>query len=546
MIDGQILFAPLESRISYLIDPSGTVNHTWTSDYLPGEGVRWLGNGAILRTIKVGTWGGGGLGGGVQIIQADGTVTWDFRYNTDTYLSHHDVLMLPNGNVLLIAWEVKTRQEALDAGRNPDLLIGNVLWPDHLIEVQPTGPTSGTIVWEWHVWDHLIQDYNASKQNFGVVADHPELVDINFGDAKPDWLHCNSLDYNKQFDQILISVHSFNEIWVIDHSTTTQEAAGHTGGHYGHGGDLLYRWGNPQAYETGTTNDQVFFSQHDASWIRSGCPGAGDILVFNNGVSRGYSSVDEFTPPVDTDGNYYLDPGSAYGPGSLTWSYTATPPTSFYAFHISGAERLPDGNTLICNGEIGHFFEVTPNKTTLWAWDNPYPAPLLNDVFKIVYIPPKTSEPGKPDLDCTGSLSWAKVKPGVTVTGSFNVKNIGHPGSLLNWTVNTSLLTWGTWTCTPTSGANLTPEDGNVTVQVSVVAPDKKKQEFQGYLRVENQENASDFVNIPVSLTTPLDEHSPGWAASFLPLKLSLFLRMTLSVLKETAERWILSLSHIR
>ncbi len=91
------------------------------------------------------------------------------------------------------------------------------------------------IVWEWYAWDHLIQDYNASKENYGVVGDHPELIDINYGisSSLSDWLHANSIDYNEKFDQILISVHNFNEIWVIDHSTTLEEAAGHTGGRVG-------------------------------------------------------------------------------------------------------------------------------------------------------------------------------------------------------------------------------------------------------------------------------------------------------------------------
>ncbi len=76
--------------------------------------------------------------------------------------------------------------------------------PDHIIEVQPTGPTSGTIVWEWHVWDHLIQDYDSSKANYGVVGDHPELVDINYvTSTQQDWMHTNSIDYNEKFDQIL-------------------------------------------------------------------------------------------------------------------------------------------------------------------------------------------------------------------------------------------------------------------------------------------------------------------------------------------------------
>jgi len=504
-IEGQILFAPMDSLTTYLIDRSGAVNHTWTSKYRPGLGVRWLGNGTILRTIDLGTPGYGGTGGGVQKILPDGTIAWDFRYDYGGNITHHDVQVLPNGNVLLVAWEKKTRAEAIAAGRDPSSFDSQNFYPSHIIEVQPTGPITGTIVWEWHVWDHLIQDFDASKENYGVVGDHPELVDLNFGDNKGgDWLHTNSLDYNAEFDQILISAHNFNEIWVIDHSTTTEEAAGHTGGHSGHGGDLLYRWGNPQAYRAGTENDQVFSCQHDATWIRPGCPGAGDILVFNNGVIRHYSSVDEITPPVNDQGDYYLDPGQAYGPQTLTWTYQGSPPLSFYASHLSGAERLPDGDTLISNGETGYFFEVTPDKTVVWHYTNPYPSSGSNQVFKIVYVaPPAPPESPQPDLDGSGSLHWTDIQPGATVFGSFTVQNIGDSDSLLNWTVNTSELTWGTWTFTPASGNDLTPQAGSVTVQVSVVAPDEENANFAGSIRIENIENASDYDLIPVSLSTP-------------------------------------------
>jgi hypothetical protein len=513
-ITGQILFAPMDSTTTYLIDNTGTVNHTWSSDYAPGEAVRWLGNDTILRTIKTGIHGYGGAGGGVQKVLWDGTIVWDFRYDKNGNLSHHDIMPLPNGNVLMIAWETKTRTEAINAGRNPNTFIGDTFLPDHIIEVKPTGPTTGDIVWEWHVWDHLIQDYDSSKANYGVVADHPELIDINSGvnPVMTDWLHTNSIDYSKKFDQILISIHNFNEIWIIDHSTTTEEAAGHTGGNSGKGGDLLYRWGNPAAYRAGTTNDRKFFGQHDASWIKTECPGEGDILVFNNGGGRpngSYSSIDEITPPVNDNGEYYLEPSSSYGPQTATWSYIANPPTSFYSGLFSGAQRLKDGNTLICDGVAGSFFEVTPDGTTVWQYTNPYPTPGLNNVFKIVYIPPE-APPEFPDLDCIGSLSWTNVQPGKTVNGSFQVQNIGAPGSLLNWTINVSSLTWGTWSCTPESGENLTPEDGQVTVSVSVIAPNEKRSKFEGYLRVENKNNPEDFEVIPVYLKTPVTDHEYG------------------------------------
>ena len=509
LIDGQILFAPMYSTKTYLIDNNGTVNHIWGSNYFPGEAVRWLGNGIILRTIKTGIPGYGGAGGGVQMVYSDGTVVWDFRYDTNENLSHHDILPLPNGNVLMLAWDFKTRNEAIEAGRNPDF-FWDTFASEHIVEVKPTGPTSGEIVWEWYVWDHLIQDYDSSKENYGIVEDHPELIDINCGNAAtlPDWLHANSIDYNEEFDQILISICYFNEIWVIDHSTTTAEAASHTGGNSGKGGDLLYRWGNPQAYKKGTFSDQKLFGQHDATWIEEGCPGEGNILIFNNGLNRPngmYSSIDEIVPPVNENGEYFLEPGSAYGPESTTWSYTSTPPTSFYSASFSGAQRLIDGDTLICDGEAGKFFEVTPDKQIVWQYVNSYPSYLLNDVFKIEYIPAgEPPGPGIPDLDCIGSLSWTDVHPGETVNCSFQVQNIGGPGSLLDWKINTSLIDWGTWSFYPISGENLTIEDGKITVQVSVIAPNVSNTEFVGFIRVENQNDPEDFGLIPVYLKTPV------------------------------------------
>lgn len=510
--EGQFLYAPMWTTTTYLRESSGALNTSYPSSFFPGVAVWWLGDGAILRTIRTGSGGGtGGSGGGVQKVLRDGTMVWDFRYNTNGCLTHHDVKTLPNGNVLLIAWETKTRTEAIAAGRNPNYVSSLGLRPDHIIEVQPTGPTSGTIVWEWHVWDHLIQDHDPTKANYGIVADHPELVDINYvPSTTTDWMHTNSIDYNEELDQILLSVHTFNEIWVIDHSTTTAEAAGHTGGNSGKGGDLLYRWGNPAAYKRGTINNKIFSQQHDATWIKPGYPGEGNILVFNNGVSRPggarYSSVDELTPPVNETGQYYLAPGSAYGPTTLTWTYSPQP--TFYASHLCGALRLSNGNTLITNGETGRIFEVTPAGATVWQYNTG------SQLFKVVYIPyeePQPPEPNIPDLSCSGNLVWTNIKPGATVTGSFKVQNIGDTDSLLNWTVNTSSISWGTWTCNPKSGENLTPEDGQITVQVSVMTPEEENTLFDAYLRVENKNDSTDYELIPVMLKTPI-QIIPWWA----------------------------------
>ena len=220
--------------------------------------------------------------------------------------------------------------------------------PDCILEIEPTGKTTGKVVWEWHAWDHLIQDFDDKKANFGDVAAHPELIDLNFGEGvlasmvakkeeldklksigyvggagrkaqppKADWMHVNGVAYNAELDQIMLSVHEFSEFWIIDHSTTTAEAAGHKGGRCGKGGDLLYRWGNPRAYRAGTVKDQQLFAQHNAHWIPKGLPGEGNVLVFNNGLRRtggAYSSVDEIVLPVDTNGEYEHAPGKPFGP----------------------------------------------------------------------------------------------------------------------------------------------------------------------------------------------------------------------------------------
>lgn len=190
-----------------------------------------------------------------------------------------------------------------------------------------------------------------------------------------DWTHMNSLAYNAELDQIMTTSYGLSEIWIIDHGTTTAEAAGHTGGRYGKGGDLLYRWGNPAAYRAGKAGDQTLFRPHNAHWIPRGLPGEGHILVFNNGVGRpegNYSSVDEFVPPVDKNGGYTLQPG-ACEPNAAIWSFTAPRKTDMYSSSISGAQRLSNGNTLICSGETGLIFEVTAQKEVVWKFTNPDP-----------------------------------------------------------------------------------------------------------------------------------------------------------------------------
>ena len=381
--NGYTLFAPLAYTNTYIINNEGRLIHLWEGTLRPGMSSYLLENGNLLRTAVVANpfFGGGGEGGLIQEFNWEGDLIWEFEYSNDQYRQHHDVEKLPNGNVLVIAWEYKSAEEAIVAGRNPDFMLQNqpYLWPDHIIEVQPDSNGSANIIWEWHVWDHLIQDFDPISFNYGIVSDHPELIDINFIGTAPnalgaDWNHINSVDYNEEFDQIMLSVRNFNEIWVIDHSTTTDEAAGHSGGNSGIGGDLLYRWGNPQTYDAGNATDQKLFLQHDAHWIESGLPGEGNILIFNNGLFRpggNYSTIDEIIPPVDQNGSYSKSPGAPYGPENPVWTYVAPIADEFFAPNVSGTQRQPNGNTLVCDGPIGNFFEVTSEGELVWLYVNP-------------------------------------------------------------------------------------------------------------------------------------------------------------------------------
>ncbi|GJM33380.1 MAG: hypothetical protein DHS20C18_23810 [Saprospiraceae bacterium] len=366
--NGYTLFAPSGNTTTYLIDNCGLVINTWISDYPPGQSAYLLENGNLLRTAFVpSSFNGGGSGGRIELYSWEGALLWAYTYSSATYHHHHDIAPMPNGHILLIAWEQRSQAEAIAAGRNPNLVANQGIWSERIVEIEPVGSDGINIIWQWHLWDHLVQDFDENQDNYGAIAEHPELMDINYGNNGLDWIHLNAINYNPALDQIVVSARGLSEIWVIDHSTTTEEAAGNDG-------DFLYRWGNPQVYDRGTQNDQQFYGQHDVQWIAPGLTDAGKIMVYNNGQGRpggNYSSVDIIEPPVNTDGNYELEAGQAYGPTGLSWSYVAQPPNSFYSPRISGVQRLPNGNTIICEGTSGHLFEIDNDGNTVWDYISP-------------------------------------------------------------------------------------------------------------------------------------------------------------------------------
>jgi hypothetical protein len=366
VFDGLTLYNTLNSRTTRLIDNSGATVHSWTGTvncayvaYLMPDSTIWrddVYSGATMR--------GAAYGGLIQRYNWDGDIIQSFIWSNSNHQQHHDIHPMDNGHVLVVSWDRKTAAQAQALGRQN---ITGDIWPDEVVEYDPVGDS---VVWEWHFWDHLIQDVNPSLPNYGVVSEHPELLDINLGSVQGgDWMHCNGVDYNEERDEVVLTSHNLHEVYVIDHSTTTAEAAGHTGGRHGKGGDFLYRWGNPQNYDRGTSADRVFYVVHGANWIPSGLSGAGDIIVLNNGDRSGnqndYSVVTQITPPLDSLDHYYISPDSAFGPTALTWSYQNG--SAFYTQHLGGSYRLPNGNTFALLGTNGVVDEITPSGTIVWT-----------------------------------------------------------------------------------------------------------------------------------------------------------------------------------
>jgi len=400
------LFAVPNSALVYLINRKGEVVHEWKGNY--GVLNAYLqDDGSLVQNASdpdFPVFAAGGECGRLQKITWDSKILWDFEYADEHAHVHHDFNVMPNGHILAIAWEAKTAQEVLAAGRNPKLIPKAGLWPDKIIEIEPIDETHGKIVWEWHIWDHLIQDYDNKKANYGNPTDHPELMDINTGDTLPaqiskdsmailkkqgrawrnqtpenmgsDIYHVNAIKYNAELDQIAFSSPHLSEVFIIDHSTTTKEAAGHKGGRWGKGGDFLYRWGNPQNYRRGDSTTRELYGQHDIRWIEKGKPGEGHLMVFNNDIhyrdSMNYSMIYEFVPPTDEKGNYVIEKGKPYGPEKPVWSYMAPDTISFWSSFISGAQRMNNGNTFINEGAKGRFFEVTKDGKIVWEYLDPY------------------------------------------------------------------------------------------------------------------------------------------------------------------------------
>ncbi len=368
--DGYVLVTMIQTKDVLLMSNDGRVVNKWAGDHYTGAAAYLLENGNLLRTASLdenfdfgfnGQWGF--MGGRIEERDWDNNLVWEFEYATERFMLHHDITVKPDGNVLALAFERFSQEEAVAAGFNPEQLVEThdfELYSEKIIEIDPS---TNEIVWEWRLADHFVQDFNPDADNFGVVADHPGRVDINYYDPvqpfEPNWFHVNTIDYNADLDLIAVSPRRYNEIWFIDRNTTAEEASDEAG-------ELVYRWGNPQTHDAGTEEDRLLWFQHDSRWIPEGYPGAGNMMIFNNGgVERLYSSVIELDLPEELS----LEPGVAPDISFTEWF--APDDMVFYSSLMSGAQRLPNGNTLITEGLTGHIFEYNADGEIVWRLNMP-------------------------------------------------------------------------------------------------------------------------------------------------------------------------------
>jgi hypothetical protein len=343
------------SNNAFLVDKTGEKLHEFNFPSNLGNDLEILPNGKLLGIFKAENPSiiFGGYAGIVRIMDLEGNIEWEYSLSTADFILHHDVEMLPNGNILVLVWE---RIDETIAESQGSTSPGDI-YTEKLMEINPT---TNSIVWEWRSFDHIIQDNDPAFPNYGNISQNPQLMHVNYNlQANGDIMHANGFDYDDDKDVIYLSINFFSEVWVIDHSTTSTEAATNSGGNYGRGGNILYRFGNPLAYDN-TVGEVRSDRNHFPNLLENGVPGEGNMLLYVNGNTLGVSRIYELEMPQ----NFTLTPDADNEP-NVVWSYTNP---AIFSSKISGAVRLNNGNTLICEGDFG-FWEITPAKDIAWRYN---------------------------------------------------------------------------------------------------------------------------------------------------------------------------------
>ena len=319
--DGYTLFSPFQGSTAYVIDMMGEVVNSWDLTDDPRErnifSVSLLENGNLFAALHLAAGDAPPFvfkGGLIMEVDWDGNIVWQFRDEDQ----HHDVRLLPNGNLLSLRAEVLPPDlEARVPGGQP-ATQGTGMWTDYVAEVTLDGET----VWEWHAFEHMT----------------PEDFPINPTDARDEWTHANSVaplpDGN-----VLISFRNINTIGIIDRDT----------------GDFLWTMRAPELAQ-----------QHHPSMLPNG-----NVLIFDNGGHRENSSLN-YSRVIEVD----------VTTTEIVWEYIDKSILNFFSPFVSSAQRLPNGNTFISEGNFGRLFEITTDGEIVWEYINPYftTNPILGEI----------------------------------------------------------------------------------------------------------------------------------------------------------------------
>lgn len=358
--DGYTLFKPSSDDRIFLINNCGEVVNQWNFYGQDSRNAYLLENGNLLSSN----------GFYAELRDWQNNVIWTIDYQAVFgFRIHHDIEPLPNGNFLVLVRDQYTNSEMFAQGLDTSYPDEGLLL-EKILEIEPVGTDSGNIVWEWKLIDHIVQEFDNTKPNYGIVADNPQLLDINYEEGHgSNPIHANAIDYNEDLDQIAVSARHLSEVFIIDHSTSTAQASTHAGGTYGHGGDFLWRWGNPQVYDRGTSADKKLGRQHDIKWISEG-PHQGKISVFSNdgyGSNQTASSI-HIIDQNDTDGVYNLSSGK-FLPENYFWSWDGDIMGEvMHGGAQCGVHIMANGNALINESDIGRITEIDNLGNVIWVY----------------------------------------------------------------------------------------------------------------------------------------------------------------------------------
>lgn len=330
-----------------LTDKTGFNLQTYDFTSKLGNDLELLPDGNLIGLFKPETvsFSFGGYGGILRKLSPAGEIIWEYIVNTENELLHHDFEILPNGNILLMIWERFTASQSIALGYEGD-------GPIYLEKISEFNPESFEIVWEWRSVDHLIQDHLESAPSYGVVSDHPEKINLNYSvNQTGDLMHANGLFYDESRNVIYLSVNFFSEVWVIPHEYSTNENRTDLA-------DLSFRFGNPSAFDN--NSKRFFYNNHHPTLAKYDPLTEGRFLIYMNGFQDLQSIVYEFILPSNFDQN----PLNWVTP-EVSWSFTDQ---DLFNAKISGAYRLPNGNTLICEGNYG-YWEVTRSGEVVWKFN---------------------------------------------------------------------------------------------------------------------------------------------------------------------------------